>query len=205
MSSPFIGRKGHSYCSNMSQHSPDMRQHSRNMRQHSPDMRQHSRNMRQHSRNMRQHSSDMRQHGGKMSQHSPDMRQHGGKMSGHGHEMRQPSAEMSPYRRHLSPFWPNLRPFPIESSLLCRAHQRLAHRREHPCEGDGAPVRRPRHAVHRDELLPGSERRARQQDFQVLAPIQILYRNTQVGFHKPMLTPALPKVSRARPHARSAG
>jgi hypothetical protein len=37
---------------------------------------------------------------------------------------------------------------------------------------------------------------------EVLAPVQILYRKSEVGFHNSMLTRALPQVTRARPHAR---
>ena len=90
----------------------------------------------------------------------------------------------------------------VSKPVAVEVHERLAHRREHPRERDGPAIHRPRGAVHRHAILPGRERRAGQQDFQILAPVQILYRNSEVGFHNPMLTPALAQVTRARSRAR---
>ena len=65
-----------------------------------------------------------------------------------------------------------------------------------------AKLVRPGRAVHRDEEAARGERGRKQEDFEVFISAIMLYRNSQVCFHKGMVTGEIMKVSRARRHAR---
>ena len=75
-----------------------------------------------------------------------------------------------------------------------RFHQRLTERRQQPGQGHRAAVLGPRHAIHpHPELAGRREGNLRQLDFEVFMPTIIFDRNSQVRFHKPMLTKAAVK------------
>ena len=83
-------------------------------------------------------------------------------------------------------------------------HQCLAQGGEDARQRNGLARGRPARPIHADKELPGPEWSAREQDFQSFSAVKVLDRNTQVSFHKCMVTEAVLKSSPARPRASSA-
>lgn len=73
-------------------------------------------------------------------------------------------------------------------------HQGLAERGEQARQGNRPAIFRPRLAIHLDaKLAVVAERNPRNVDFEILITFQILDRNTNVCFHKPMIATGLQK------------
>ena len=81
--------------------------------------------------------------------------------------------------------------FPRELNGFCQ-------RRQPACHRDRTPTFRPRLAIHPHKKLARTKGNPDKLHFQVFIPAIILDRNSQVSFHKPMIQPAVKKVSRAR-------
>ena len=76
--------------------------------------------------------------------------------------------------------------------------QRLAEAGQESGEGHGASVGWPRCAIHAHEELTMSKIGTKQEDFEIFVTAIILDRNTQIFFHKVMLTATVIKINRAR-------
>jgi hypothetical protein len=75
-----------------------------------------------------------------------------------------------------------------------RFHQGLAESGEQPREGNRSAFFGPRDPVHPDpKLAGGGERDANKLNFEVFVPFIILDRNSQVCFHKLMVSAGLKK------------
>jgi len=87
---------------------------------------------------------------------------------------------------------------------LDRPRQGFADAGEQPGEGDGAAILGPGCAIHAHIELAVRKYGALELDFEIFIPVKILDRNSQVCFHRPMITGRLTKANHARCRVRPA-